>query len=94
MLAQNVDSVKNVYIIPGGATFTNYTDSVYFALPRYRVERLLRDAIMSDTIKSLYLHWIEQTEKENMKTYSTIKFWQGTALTAALITILTLIIRR
>jgi hypothetical protein len=85
--------VQDVFILPPGASFVNITDSTYFALPRVRLVRLVRDAQLSDSLTQVLArqeaHYITQL----MQCESTQRFWQGTTIMSVGILILTLILK-
>ncbi len=91
--AQNADTVRDVFVLPTGASYINLTDSVYFALPRYRLERLARDAIAGDTLQSMLQRQAERYEHKLNKSNYSLHLWQGIAVSSLGIIIISLLIR-
>ena len=46
--------VKDVFVLKPGSSFVNITDSTYFAIPRYRLEHLLVDAQLADSLRVMW----------------------------------------
>lgn len=67
----------DVFVLRPGSTFVNRTDSTYFALPRYRLERLTAQAVTGDTLKAMWFRdradWARELESEQNS-----KFWWRT----------------
>ena len=45
--------VGDIYILKPGTVFTNGTDSTYFAIPRYGLEKMLVQARLADTLRGI-----------------------------------------
>lgn len=69
-------------MLPPGASFTNLHDSTYFALPRYRLERLVRDAVLSDTLQALANRSLSAVAVELDRAQNERAAWKLTALAA------------
>ena len=93
-LAQTSDTTKvqDVYIVRPGGGFANITDSTYYAIPRYRVERLLRDAQLGDSIKVMWIHSEERQASAIEHLESQRSFWKTTSIVSAVVAALELII--
>lgn len=69
-----------MHVIAPRAVFTNATDSTYFAIPRYRLIRLLRDAQLSDSLTAAWQADIEQKYKEIEAAERSLAFWRPVAI--------------
>lgn len=79
--------IDDLYIVPPRATFVNQSDSTYFAVPRYRLERLLRDAMISDSLAVQWQATLDQLAQRERSLF----FWRTVAIvgtTAFLVTLL------
>jgi hypothetical protein len=85
--------VRELFTVLHGATFTNLTDSVYFAIIRYRFERLLRDAELSDSLRIMYVRGMAGKDLELERKSQSIFLWRTSTIVAAVMTIITLLVR-
>jgi spermidine/putrescine-binding protein len=53
-LASDSNRVSDIFILRTGYSFTNQTDSTYYAIPRYRLQKLLLQAELADSIRVLW----------------------------------------
>lgn len=74
--------VDDIFVIPPKLTFTNSTDSTYFALPRYRLQKLLVDSQMLDTVQAVYRRSIDELVRECESLERGRNFWRLAALAA------------
>ena len=94
-IAQTKDStvyVNDVFILPHGATFTNTSDSTYFAVPRYRMERLLVNAHLVDSVAKFWQ--MDALKKDNVLTIEETRtgFWRTVAVPAVIVSLLELVL--
>jgi hypothetical protein len=71
---------RPVVVIHPGESFTNHSDSSYYALPRYRAQRLLRDAILSDSIQQIASRSIADLEQRANELGRERSVWKTAAI--------------
>jgi hypothetical protein len=86
--------VKDVFVLPHGASFFNTTDSTYFAIPRYRVVKMLASSQLVDSIQAAWQARENIFYQETVSSNSKITFWRSAAYVTAAGFIISLVIHR
>lgn len=74
------DRTADVHIVRPDSSFTNDTDSTFFAISRYRVERLVARAELAD---SLAIEWTrEYIDQENDR-----RWWRSVAFVSVIVAV-------
>lgn len=77
--------VRDVIILRSGETFINTTDTTFFVLSRFRLERLVTDAQLSDSVKTLWESDVGRMEAEKT-------FWKVTTYSAIVVSVVEFLI--
>jgi hypothetical protein len=85
--------VENVFVLRPGSSFINRSDSTYYAIPRYRLERIEVKAELSDSIRELWARDRERLLAEIDKQESNVSFWRYVSTSAGLIALLEAVVR-
>jgi hypothetical protein len=80
--------VLDVFVLKPGASFVNKTDSSYFAIPRYRLERLVVKAMLADSLPLIWQRDHERLLAEIDRQESNVSFWRYVSTSAGLVAML------